>query len=541
MPSPKLIFERRSAVVLGVTALLAAAFCYRPALNGPLVLDDFSELIYLLEDRAEHWRAFLFSTSGPLGRPLSMASFLFNAATTGPDVGAVKATNLALHLVCSVLLGLLATSLARLCNPSPQARPDLAGTAVAAIWLLHPLHVSTVLYAVQRMTQLSTLFCLAGLAAYVAGRAADREGEDGRRWRALSLLVCWPLAVMSKENGLLFVLYLLVIEYWIFACLPPAPSARGAVRRIVMTLGVPTGILALLALVAQPDSSGAFGTHDTTLIERGMTQSRVLMQYLAMILVPWPGFMGFVHDDIGASRHLLSPATTLPSLIGVAACLVLSIVLRRRAPLATFGISFFFAANAMESTVLPLEFMFEHRCYLPSIGIVIAAIDVAGRIIGNRRLQATGLGLTLAILCALLTLRVDAWQSQDSLLADMLAIHPHSPRAQALHATQLMKAGRYSEALAAIAELKGLGPAIQRERIRCRQGEADFSLVEAMLADNSIAFDQYAIAQITVLMQRERHCFPNPEHFTHLVRARRTEIKDDSHGDSDGLPRHPSR
>ncbi|MGD9603509.1 MAG: hypothetical protein AB7O21_19815 [Gammaproteobacteria bacterium] len=330
-----------------MAALVATALVYLPALGGPFVLDDFSELVYLLEDRGQHWRTFLFSASGPLGRPLSTLSFLVNAATTGPEAWAVKATNLALHLVCGVLAGLVTTSLAKLFHPGRRHLPTMEGAAVASIWLLHPLHTGTVLYAVQRMTQLSALFCLLGLLAYLEGRAADRRGEDGRRWRAVTWLLCWPLAIMSKENGLLLVLYVALIEWWMLSTSTWSEVSQRTVRRLLLILSVPTILAALGALLMAPESSQAFGTHGTTLVERAMTQCRVLMRYLVMLVAPWPGFMGFVHDDVTPSTDLLSPLTTLPSVLGVALCLAISFGLRTHAPLASFGVAFFYAGHAM--------------------------------------------------------------------------------------------------------------------------------------------------------------------------------------------------
>ncbi|MGD9603508.1 MAG: hypothetical protein AB7O21_19810 [Gammaproteobacteria bacterium] len=170
--------------------------------------------------------------------------------------------------------------------------------------------------------------------------------------------------------------------------------------------------------------------------------------------------------------------------------------------------------------MLSLEFMFEHRCYLPSVGIFITVVDVVARV-GPRRwaIAAASFAIPL-VLCALLVQRVEAWRTKDSLLADMLEIHPRSPRALALRATELMNEGQYSDALATLAGLRGIGPTIQRERIRCRSGQADFSEVEKWLNDPNATFDQYAIAQVAVLAHREPHCLADPRRFLRQWRAR---------------------
>src|SRR5690606_470084 len=89
----------------------------------------------------------------------------------GPDSWGYKYHNLLIHLLNGLLLfWLLQKLLPRL---APQITPEttvaIAGLTVAT-WLLHPLLMSTVLYAVQRMAQLSALFTLAALLCYVFAR-----------------------------------------------------------------------------------------------------------------------------------------------------------------------------------------------------------------------------------------------------------------------------------------------------------------------------------------------------------------------------------
>src|SRR5690606_21983218 len=53
--------------------------------------------------------------------------------------------------------------------------------------------------------------------------------------------------------------------------------------------------------------------------------------------------------------------------------IALAVAISRRLPLAAFGLLFFYLMHAFESTVFPLEPYFEHRNYLPSAGLVLAA------------------------------------------------------------------------------------------------------------------------------------------------------------------------
>ncbi len=101
-----------------------------------------------------------------------MLSFAANHAAAGGFVPAqVKATNLLIHIGIAVLLYYLFQSvITRLRLVPDVATGRLLALTAAGIWLLHPLNVSTVLYAVQRMAQLSALFEVAGLLVFMRYR-----------------------------------------------------------------------------------------------------------------------------------------------------------------------------------------------------------------------------------------------------------------------------------------------------------------------------------------------------------------------------------
>ena len=160
--------------------LVATVLVYLPGLNGPFLFDDPPNLILpinaWLSGQTGWHEVLLGNRSGLLGRPLSMLSFIANAATTGLAPLPFKATNLAIHLLCGLLIYVL---ISRVLTRDPQlrTRAKLAALLVSAVWLLHPMQVSTVLYIVQRMAQLSTMFMLLGLLVFVLGREALEQGH----------------------------------------------------------------------------------------------------------------------------------------------------------------------------------------------------------------------------------------------------------------------------------------------------------------------------------------------------------------------------
>ncbi len=133
-------------------------------------------------------------------------------------------------------------------------------------------------------------------------------------------------------------------------------------------------LLALLYLVTHTDSMLNYSSRDFTLQERILTESRVLVFYLKMIIMPSVQELGLYHDDFTLSRSLLDPPATLFSVVTLTACCCLpGLLLLRKRPLVSLGILWFFAGHLLESTILPLEIAHEHRNYLADYGILLAA------------------------------------------------------------------------------------------------------------------------------------------------------------------------
>jgi hypothetical protein len=214
---------RRYTTSLALILLLAVcAAAYLPGLHGPYLMDDDFNLVQNPQLVIHHlnwqtlWDAAMSRETGPLHRPLAMASFALNYYYAGSqDTFPLKLTNVILHLVTALGIFLLTVRLLPRMTPAHTATPVYTWGAlfVTALWALHPLHVSTVLYAVQRMAELSALFCVFGALAYVYGREALLAGRrSGVAWIAGAVIIGGALATFSKENGALLPILLLVIE-----------------------------------------------------------------------------------------------------------------------------------------------------------------------------------------------------------------------------------------------------------------------------------------------------------------------------------------
>ena len=452
--------------VLLYLLLLLAAACYWPGLSGDLVLDDYTNLQPLAAvERGElGWREFLASriSTKPPGRPVALASFLGNWVTSGPDVWMMKYTNLAIHLLCGALLFWLTGRL--LATPAIDAGRSRWWIAlwVGAAWLLAPLLVSTVLYVVQRMAQLAALFVLAGLLSYVIGRQSlPTHFGRGLTGIALALLLFWPLAVASKENGALLPLLILLVEAFFFRFAGPVRARRVATAAAIVPVALGAVLAAALALHDPARMFAGYGWRDFSLIERLLTQPRVLFDYLAnLLLLPGGSGMSLYHD-FPVSTGLLTPPTTLLGLLAVGALLIAAWRLRHSsAAVLFFGPLFFLAAHLVESTVFPLELYFEHRNYLPAVGIFLGvallARDMAARIRYPRLIVAVLVVLPL-VYAGATWYRSQVWQSWEGLLFAAQQTHPDSARVHKGLASVYMNRGELEQAFAHLRRAAALG------------------------------------------------------------------------------------
>ncbi|RDZ27032.1 hypothetical protein DX914_12225 [Lysobacter silvisoli] len=444
-----------------VAATLAAFVLYAPGLQGPFLFDDPANLAVLRAwyNGQADWRTVVLGQGGLIeARPLSMLSFLATVAAGGPGPLSYKAGNLLLHAACAALgFRLLSRTLAQDPRLAPQARA-LAAIAVA-LWLLHPIQVSTVLYAVQRMAQLSALFALGAVLAYFLART--RLTSRARDRTAIALLfAAFPLlvvaGVLSKQNAIVAPLLCLAFELAYF------PGKRPLAIRLFfgLFLALPF-VVALLAFAAAPQTLlRGYSDWGFSPDQRLLTQTRVLMDYAGSLLWPRGEHMSLFRDDFVISVGLFAPATTALAIAGLLALSALVVELRRRAPSLFAGWFFFLLAHSVESSVLPLEMYYEHRNYLPAFGLALALVGTLA--LWPRRGAA---GLRLAPLawfataaCLVLALqtygRVQTWRSKPAIVANALIHHPESLRARQTQAFIDLAEGRTDAALAQMHRLQ---------------------------------------------------------------------------------------
>jgi len=377
------------APIILIVVLLLTLLMYLPGLDGSFLFDDFANLPALgaqgpVDHWATFWRYITSGTADPIGRPLTLLSFLLDAHDWPANPYPFKRTNLILHLCNGVLLMWLLRQLGRASfHDVDRRRIDLAAILGAAFWLLHPLLVSTTLYVVQREAMLPATFTLLGLLAWLRGRhVLLQRGRTfhGLLWILLGLTGCTLMGVLSKANGILLPALALVIEYTMLHTDPIGqhdpdvrfgqnPQQRVYRYTMLLLAWLPTAAVGgyLLQQGWIGLTRGISAIRPWTLGQRLLTEPRVLMDYLELLWLPRPFTPGLFNDHILPSISLWSPATTLPALGAVLGLIVGACLLRRRWPAVALAILFYFVGQSLESSTVALELFFEHRNYLPAM------------------------------------------------------------------------------------------------------------------------------------------------------------------------------
>lgn len=451
---------------------------YGPTLDFPFVFDDVPNIsmrpaIWLRElTPGAVWDALKASLAG--GRPVANFSFALNHYFGGLDPSGFRLVNILIHVANGILVFLCARTLfclhraARSENAAQireskdreaYTRANWLAVVVALLWFLHPLQIQAVTYIVQRMTGLCVLFYLSALLLYLHARSSRSHLPDGKSgtddpseskqasapdetsgdhirtqgsrqwWFYGAAVACWLLAMGTKQIAATLPFLILAIEA-LFLHSSPAEAYR---KRKKLFLGVLylTIAASLLYLGTEPIQrlTAGYAKRDFTLPQRVMTQFRVVAFYLTLFFYPHPSRLNMEHH-FPPSTSLLSPASTGISLLVLVGLFVGAVVLaRQRKKLMAFCIFWLFLHLAIESSVIPLEMAFEHRMYLPSIGLAMGVVWAVERWVPlasrSKLILAAG---AMIVLGAWTARRNQVWRSELTLWTDCARKSPQKAR-----------------------------------------------------------------------------------------------------------------
>jgi tetratricopeptide (TPR) repeat protein len=452
----------RSLILGVVSCLLIAAFTwvgYYNSLDVPFTFDDERNIVknqsVLMPDLSPASMAeAAFGEGNPTPRPVAYLSFGINHAIGELDVTGYHVVNIVIHMLNGWLVYLLALHLCPILLKSTEDKPKSVhaffALAVALLFVSHPVQTQSVTYIVQRMASLCTLFYLAGMLCYIRGKMASKPSVRTYAVWWGGAFVFWVLALGTKQFAVTLPLAIMLYE-WI---------ARGGSLKIQKrTLAVIGGGAALMLLVAVVFKSGLFfngGTftklfngyqyRDFTLVDRVMTEARIVMHYIGLLVWPAPSRLTLVYD-YEVSTSLIAPITTILSIFGLGAMAAAGVLVAKKSPLIAFGILWFMLHLAVESTIIPLELVYEHRLYVPIIGAGLLFAGCVFTLIKNPKAALAAVVVLSGVMLIATHDRNETWRDRLGMWQDNADKQPTEYRAYYNMAVIQRDEGNYQEAV----------------------------------------------------------------------------------------------
>jgi cytochrome c-type biogenesis protein CcmH/NrfG len=148
---------------------------------------------------------------------------------------------------------------------------------------------------------------------------------------------------------------------------------------------------------------------------------------MSLLIFPHPNRLNLLHD-FEISHSFLDPITTLLSFAAITGMMVMAIWLAKRERLLSFCILWFLGHLVIESSVLGLEIIFEHRVYLPSMFFILLFVSLIYRFAKSKWIWNLLFCGVVIIFSVWTFQRNIVWSDEISLWEDCVIKSPHKAR-----------------------------------------------------------------------------------------------------------------
>ncbi len=361
-------------------------------------------------------------------RWVGFLSFALSYAMGGEAVLGYHVVNFCIHLfnvflVYWFMLLLLSCPQSSACqNGRWRQNKEMVAFLAAALFLVHPVQTQAVTFISQRLAAMVTFFYMLAVCLYWKVRIQkDQIGQVRKAFYMFGILLCGILGYFTKENIVTLPVMLLLLEVYF----QPKLNRKG------LMLGM-TAVAAVIALAYAVYPQSIQQISEMQLIGRGpgwksylLTQFRVLMTYLRLMILP-------VHQNLDYDyplSHSLFEIPTALSFLALVMLWIMAIGLFKKNRLLSFGIVWFFITIAVESSFIPLlDVIFEHRLYLPSVGLIIFGVVGLGNVCTDKKYLIALSAVVIGVLSWLAYQRNAVWRSPVSLWEDAVQKSPLKDR-----------------------------------------------------------------------------------------------------------------
>jgi tetratricopeptide (TPR) repeat protein len=434
-----------------IPALMAVVVfsIYSNTLQNPFVLDDLSSIqqnshIRITRLNFEALKQAGFESPLP-NRPVAYVSFALNYYFHQLDVAGYHVLNILIHIACGILLYFLIKT--TLDSPAVRSRSQPYAWVpflTALIWLVHPIQTQSVTYLVQRMNSLAAMFYVLSILLYA--RARRTEQRSPRYTQYTGCIISGVFALGSKETAATLPVIIFLYE-WYFQ----QDLSWNWLKRRILPIAASLALFILLALFyldfhPLDKILNSYSARNFTLSQRVLTEFRVVVFYISLILLPHPSRLNLDHY-FSVSHSLMEPVTTMLAVALLAGLLALALYSARRQRLISFCILWYLGNLVIESSVIGLEIAFEHRNYLPSMFFILMIVILLHQYSRPPWLKAGVLAAVVLVFCTWTFDRNDVWRDAVSLWQDSATKSPQKARPHNNFAVALVRQGNIRDAI----------------------------------------------------------------------------------------------
>lgn len=393
---------------------------------------------------------------GNFYRPVQFISYAIDHSFWGLNPFGYHLTNMLIHIANAALVYVLFSTL---------TGRRKAAFAAALVFVVHPINTEAVTYISGRADLLAAFFMYSSLLLLCSDTSFSSSprpptGGEGRVREFLSLLF-FALSLLSKEAALALPLLALLclFAYRAGETTGGDGQAPGSGSSRHFSAGVLILFLTSLAYLIVRAFLRATGVEYSppgpySFAMRFLTSFKVILMYLRLLALPYPLTMERI---VPMESSLFSTAAVL-SLLAVLTILACAVAVRRRAPVVSFGIAWFFIALLPYMNWFPLNAeMAEHWLYIPSVGIFLL-VAIALERVAPGWVFHIALAAILACLSCLTIARNLDWRDEETIYTVTTVRSPGSPRARYNMGNVYLKKGQVHEAAAEYREALRLKP-----------------------------------------------------------------------------------
>ena len=365
-------------------------------------------------------------------RPLQMLTLMGDYALWKLDVRGYHLSNILLHILAALALYQLIYTL---------YNDRLVALFSSLFFTVHPIHTEVVSYISGRADSLAYIFVLFGLIFYVRYLSSEKVPLY------ILALSSYILALLSKENSLIFPLLILLYHY-------------ALQKRLKVKNFLPFLCLALLYVLLRVKGLSFVLSEQPkigTLFQRLPGFFVAIVNYLRLLFLPFN-----LHMEYGYRQFYFHNPKAILGMLVLASLLVYAAKQRKTFPLASFSVFWFFLALLPSSNLYPINaYMSEHWLYLPSIGFFLILGKGLSLIYRTRELRtATVVSLAglLGLYACLTVKQNNYWKKPITFYEETLKYAPDSPRMNSNLGNIYSELGRTEEAIALFKKTIAIDP-----------------------------------------------------------------------------------